>query len=192
MPRPAPRSRSRHHRFMPRSTLFRLLSNIISQIKERYNTSPKFKRCKHGLHADLPVALDIEIEDFSHDLGLLRHDLQDAVRPFRVAGTLIRASTGRGIGIHCDQYPVGMVLDVVCVVVDLSSQTLLLFLMLGADTTVGRNPELLPFHWYSLCLWKPHYISGHNKTSMILLNSSISWKYYSRKATFQPCCKAKM
>ena len=34
------------------------------------------------------VALDIEIEDFLHGLGLLWHDLQDAVRPVCVAEEL--------------------------------------------------------------------------------------------------------
>ena len=94
-----------------------------------------------------PVALDIEIEDFSHDLGLLRHDLQDAVRPFCVAEELRVVQHGFPIS-HAVTDP--------------------------------------------LCFCNPYHISGHNKTSTILLNSSISWRFYSREAIFQPCCKAKM
>ena len=35
-----------------------------------------------------PIALDVELEDFANDLGLLRHNLKDAIRPFGVAKEL--------------------------------------------------------------------------------------------------------
>ena len=35
-----------------------------------------------------PVTLDIEVKDFAHDLSFLRHNLQDAIRPFGVAKEL--------------------------------------------------------------------------------------------------------
>lgn len=34
------------------------------------------------------IALDVELEDFANDLGLLRHNLKDAIRPFGVAKEL--------------------------------------------------------------------------------------------------------
>ncbi len=178
-----------------------------------------------------PVTLDIETKDFAYDLSFLRHDLQNAVRPFGIAkepcvvqysfsashavadteldvlasevafglcegrklvdhtvtdvqgiqssildvnpdihflqppdltdsfqcvpaktaqrlhqdqvyvpfgtvsqellitGALIRTGARCGVGIHFGQYPIGMAMDVACIVLDLGCQTVLLFLI---------------------------------------------------------------
>ena len=62
---------------------------------------------------------------------------------------------------------------------DLVLQTVLLFLMAGADSAVGRHAEMLQPNGLRLFIWwNLNNISGHNKTSMFaahVLMSSITW-----------------
>lgn len=86
-----------------------------------------------------------------------------------ITGALIRTGARCGVGIHFGQYPIGMVMDVACIVADLGCQTVLLFLMPGADTAIGRNPKRPIFCWHLPCrFWNLSCFSVHNKTSMII------------------------
>lgn len=40
------------------------------------------------------IALDVELEDFANDLGLLRHNLKNAIRPFRISQKLRMVQDG--------------------------------------------------------------------------------------------------
>ena len=58
---------------------------------------------------------------------------------------------------------------------DLCFQAVILLLMTGANPAVGRDPELLGSNWGVLFRLRDlNYFSGHNKTSMTILNLSIS------------------
>lgn len=41
-----------------------------------------------------PIALNVELKDFANDLGLLRHNLKNAIRPFRISQKLRMVQDG--------------------------------------------------------------------------------------------------
>ena len=95
------------------------------------------------------------------------------------------ANAGCNVRIYCNGLSIGIAFDKICVVGNLRFQIVVPFLMAGTDPTVCRDPEPPDFDGdISLCLRNLNHFSGHSKTSMTVLEFSISWKVCNRKATF--------
>ena len=99
--------------------------------------------------------------------GQVDFSLVAVLQHLLVARPIASPQAEAGVIIDCDKMPIGILLYVICVKLNLVLQAVLLIFMLRADLAIRRHPKPLLPYWPGFFIHgNLQYIFGHNKTSV--------------------------